>query len=411
MDTPTDDTRGYLSDLCDIFDLYNFIRVKTCTMSQNGSSLDVILTNKRASFQKTCAIETGLSDFHKLVCTFFKCNFQRIPHKNVLYRTYNKFNPENFLKYVRNLPFDNLDRFSNPLVGLTTLFKSVIDRHAPLKTKMIRGNQVPYMTKELSKSIMQRSRLRNKYNKWKSRENYVALQQAKKHCKFLSKKARKEYFQKATENGIMTNKAFWKLAKPMLTNKSGAQGTAITLKEEGEFISDEKELVNIFNIHYTNIVENSTGTPPKAVESNTDQKHDQSAVTKIIDHYKNHPSIIKIKEKQLPNQETFSIPFARKEEINNLIRKIDITKSAGPDFIPPKLVKISVDVIGEHLTNVINDSISKNAFPDEAKLAHVVPIYKKKLRTDKVNYRPVSVLTTFSKIFEKIYTRINISTL
>ena len=72
MDTPTDDTRGYLSDLCDMFDLYNLINVKTCTMSQNGSSLDVILTNKRASFQKTCAIETGLSDFHKLVCTFLK---------------------------------------------------------------------------------------------------------------------------------------------------------------------------------------------------------------------------------------------------------------------------------------------------------------------------------------------------
>ena len=80
---------------------------------------------------------------------------------------------------------------------------------------------------------MQRSRLRNKYNKWKSRENYVALQQAKKLCKFLTNKARNEYFKKATENGIMTNKDFWKLAKPMLTNKSGAQGTAIILNEDG----------------------------------------------------------------------------------------------------------------------------------------------------------------------------------
>ena len=187
----TDDTRGYLSDICDTFGLHNLINVETCTMGQNGSSLDIILTNKRACFQKTSVIETGLSDFHKLVCTFLRCHFQRIPPKIILYRNYKNMNYEKFMEDVKSLPYNNLHRFSNPFLGLTTLFKSIVDRHAPLKTKKLRGNQVPYMTKELSKSIMHRSKLRNKYNRWKSRENYVALQQAKKRCKFLSRIAKK----------------------------------------------------------------------------------------------------------------------------------------------------------------------------------------------------------------------------
>ena len=187
----------------------------------------------------------------------------------------------------------------------------------------------------------------------------------------------------------------------MLTNKSGAQGSAIILKEKNDFISDEAELVEIFNTHYINIVENTTGKPPETMECNMDQSLDSSAVAKIVDYYSTHPSILKIKEHRPEKAELFSLPLAKKEEINSLIKKIDVTKSAGPDFIPPKLVKLSADIIDEHLTNAINDSIEKNAFPDEAKIAHVVPILKKKLRTEKVNYRPVSVLTTFSKVFEK----------
>ena len=66
---------------------------------------------------------------------------------------------------------------------------------------------------------MKRSRLRTKYNKWKSRENYIAYKQAKRECDKLTKTAKSLYFKKATEHGIMTNKQFWKVMKPMLTKK------------------------------------------------------------------------------------------------------------------------------------------------------------------------------------------------
>ena len=50
---------------------------------------------------------------------------------------------------------------------------------------------------------MNRSRFKNTYMKWPSRENFLAYKKAKNLCNFLNKKAKKTYFEKATENGIM----------------------------------------------------------------------------------------------------------------------------------------------------------------------------------------------------------------
>ena len=83
---------------------------------------------------------------------------------------------------------------------LTIIFQSTLDNHVPLKQKQVRGNQAPFMTKELSKAIMTRSRIKNKYNKWPSRENFLALKQIKNKCTNLTKTAKKQYFAKSAEN-------------------------------------------------------------------------------------------------------------------------------------------------------------------------------------------------------------------
>ena len=81
---------------------------------------------------------------------------------------------------------------------------------------------------------MKRSRLRTRYNKWKSRENFVAYRQAKRECDTLTDAAKTQYFSKATEKGTMNNKEFWKVMKPALTNKGILTSDVIILEENGE---------------------------------------------------------------------------------------------------------------------------------------------------------------------------------
>ena len=73
---------------------------------------------------------------------------------------------------------------------LANIFRSTLDSHAPLKQKQVRGYQALFMAKELSKAVMTRSRIKNKYNKWLSTENFVALKQVKNKCTNLTKTAK-----------------------------------------------------------------------------------------------------------------------------------------------------------------------------------------------------------------------------
>ena len=76
--------------------------------------------------------------------------------------------------------------------------------------------------------------------------------------------------------------------------------------------------------------------------------------------------------------------------------------SSGYDNISPKLIKSIAPLIVPSLTLIINQSLTTGVFPDKLKIAKVIPIYKKLDKTQIQNYRPISLLPSFSKIFEKI---------
>ena len=127
---------------------------------------------------------------------------------------------------------------------LSEIFVDILNHHTPLKEKPIRGNQAPLMTKELSKALMEKSKTRNKYLKWSSRESYVSYKKSKNKCNSITKKAKKTFFKEATKDGIMSNKKFWSTVKPFLTNKGCILNDFESVDKDGDLISNEKELVN-----------------------------------------------------------------------------------------------------------------------------------------------------------------------
>ena len=123
----------------------------------------------------------------------------------------------------------------------------------------------------------------------------------------------------------------------------------------------------------------------------------------ILEKYQNHPSVLAIIQNPETTFTSFAFNEVRQSEVLDLLQSLDIKKSIGVDNIPPKLVKIAANEIAMHLTNAINTSIRSNSFPDKAKQAAVCPLDKgESIRTTEKNYRPVSILNTFSKIYEKI---------
>ena len=89
-------------------------------------------------------------------------------------------------------------------------------------------------------------------------------------------------------------------------------------------------------------------------------------------------------------------------DVMKKLRQLDIGKATGYDKIPAKLVKITAPKIVSSLTRLINKCIKDSVFPDSLKYADILPCFKAKEDHLKENYRPISILPIFSKIFEKL---------
>ena len=138
------------------------------------------------------------------------------------------------------------------------------------------------------------------------------MKEAKKFCNKLTKSVKKAYFRKVTGKGFVNNKAFWNTVKPFLTNKGFLTNETIAIENKGKIVTDKSKLVNLFNSHYVNIVEKTSGCPPE-IEGNPENKtNDKATVQSIIRKYQTHPSILNIKSKNTVKN-TFDIPAATSE--------------------------------------------------------------------------------------------------
>lgn len=89
-------------------------------------------------------------------------------------------------------------------------------------------------------------------------------------------------------------------------------------------------------------------------------------------------------------------------EIINIVHQLKISTSKGNDGILPKIINDTINELAAPLSAIFNLSLNKGVFPDQLKIARVVPIYKNDDRTSVNNYRPISVLPFFSKIIERL---------
>ena len=88
-------------EFCDLFNLTNLIKSEICFTKHHKSLIDLFLTNTPLSFQKTHVSEIGLSDYLKLITTFFKINFSHLRSKVLSYRNYKNFGECKFLNDLK----------------------------------------------------------------------------------------------------------------------------------------------------------------------------------------------------------------------------------------------------------------------------------------------------------------------
>ena len=180
-----------MSELMCLYSLRNLVKQKTCFKNpENPSCKDLILTNSPRSFQNSNVFETGLSNFHKLTATVLKQYFPKLKPKVVNYRDYRNFRNEKFRAQLDNEILKH-DINNMEYQHFLNIFKEVLSKHAPIKQKYLRANQGIFMTKNLHKTIMKRSR-----NKFLSDRTEMSRKEYKKQrnfCVNLLKRTKKTF--------------------------------------------------------------------------------------------------------------------------------------------------------------------------------------------------------------------------
>ena len=379
--------------------LYNLIKDPTCFKSIQGSMIDLILTNRKFSFKYTQTFETGISDHHMMIYTMLKTTFQKLPPKTLKYRDYKSFDETTFLSHlVHEISSIQPGDFSI----LNSCISKIIDQHAPVKTKLIRGNNKPHMNKELRKEMMKRAELKKKAHKTGLDCDKANFRKQRNKTTSLNRIAKKEHYKSLNPKDVETNKQFWKTFKPMF-DSSAINGTKIILVEGDEIMANDLQIANTMNEYFANVTKTldiKDYQPDIFSSDNIFTETTPDNIDFALNKFKHHPSILKIKGKNL-NVDHFSFSHINPEVVRYHILKLETGKSVSGN-IPISILKKSVDVVMSPLTDCFNNCINEGRFPNELKLADVSPILKPGISTDKTNYRPISVLVTISKVFERI---------
>ena len=376
--------------------LHNHVNFKTCFKSTEGSCIDLILSNKKHCLQFTDSLDIGLSDYHRLIYTMLRSTYAKAPPRKIIYRDYRLFEEKEFLAELsENLQNGMKSPSLKDYDSFEENFITALNKHAPMKRKTIRGNEKPHMNKILKKAIMKRTRLRNIYRKTKSLDDLHAYKLQRNLVTNINKQSKENHFREAVKSSKYNQKDFWKICKPFMSNKHST-GNEIILRKNDKIIENEGEIATTLN-NYFNCVTKQLNL----FQWNRDYIICQNVnpVITAIEKFKSHPSILKIRE-NVNCIRSFKFEHISSNDVFEIINNLDCKKKTTGS-IPNKILKKSVCIISPVLKDIINQAFDSGLFPDKLKLAQITPIPKNGNGKDVMDFRPISILPSVSKIIEK----------
>ena len=170
--------------------------------------------------------------------------------------------------------------------------------------------------------------------------------------------------------------------------------------ERDLILEKNDDIVEIFNDFFTS-VSNLNIPRYKVPFTDSDQIKNliEHPILRIIEQNKNHLIIIAINNENVDRR--FSFQEITKSEGNQEILNLDSSKACQKSDIPTKIIKANSHIFTEVIYEEFNRGLEVGNFLCTMKLANVTPVYKISNRSEKGNYRPVSILPNISKVFER----------
>ena len=359
------------------FNMSQVITTPTRVTDKSCTLLDHVYTNKPENICEINVPIIALSDHYPVCITrrFNKSAIKKRKHIEIQYRDFKNFDENLFLNDLLEVNLDDLEQISDP-TEINNMFYSlmfgVLNKQVKTKTKRVKSQLKPSW---ISPEINDARHMRDFYHKKKDTENFKLW---RNKVTDLIRSAKEQYYQSAIDEN-KTSKDIWKYIKELGVKSKDSTPTMLSVN--GQTVNEDGDMANMFNDFFIDLSRS-------LLSENTE--------------YSNTLHILKnFTQAKLRPSDEFCIRPIDETSVFSMLTKLNVNKSAGIDSLGPRLLKLSAPIISKCVAHMINRSIDSGFFPDELKVAKVTPIFKKGDRSDPGNYRPISILPTISKLYER----------
>ena len=348
----------------------------THVLNNSKSCIDLIFcTNKNIISNYGVDVSIFEKYHHNII--FGKINIS-VPLPPVYVREvwdYSKANVEHINKAISNVNWHNAFKdlpVDEKVKRLNETLLNIFRNYIPNKKIKCDYREPPWMTDKIKTLLKYRNKLTKMfYKNGQKTEDHEKVLQISAECTNVILEAKKYILKmsKKLEDPKSAPKTYWTILNRLIYNKKIP--TIPPLFVNGNFVSDFSVKANLFNEFYPSIctpIKNSSVLPPLRYRTNKKLSY-------------------------------FSVS---EKDILLIIKALDSSKAHGYDNLSIKMIKLCEKSITIPLKLIFEESLKFGVFPEIWKKANVVPVHKKEDKTLVKNYRPISLLPIFGKIFERV---------
>ncbi|KAI8512623.1 hypothetical protein Bbelb_092620 [Branchiostoma belcheri] len=352
-----------LNFLCDLYDLTNLIKEPTRVTEQSSSLIDVILTSNSCKYSNSGVYKGGLSDHH-LIYTHRGLKQPKPSPKWISARIFKRFVEEDFIADLERVPWSTISALGSVQdmwLAWKSLFEAVCNKHAPVKKFRVKGtDRPPWLSEEIREMMSLRDQARCTAERTQNEKDWETYRHLRNHTKRLISSSKQNHY--TEEINQSQTKDMWKSLHSLL-GKSKSSDIQSMKDETGE-ASSSLEIAKKLNNYFGTVAEKLARSISKTMPSFSPLEYVKRSLARF-------------------SFTPITVDFVKQE-----LRMLNTSKATGLDQLNNRLLKAAADVIAPSLTDILNESLAKQEFPEDWKQARVTPIHKAGDRALPNNYRP-----------------------
>lgn len=341
--------------------------------------IDLIIVSQPDKITAAGVSHLGISD-HSFVYANLRMRKEKSPLTTKTINNYRTFNQQKFRNDIECAPWsvcETFDDIEDQVWAWQYLYQSIVSDHIPTRQVRTRKNKLPWITNEIKKEQNKRYRLLKIYKANKDPHTWSLYKATRNRVKKLIRDAELTYWREQfakSEN----SKRFWQVVRKA-QGKNARKPIPPVQNSDGTILTNDSDKAEEINKYFANI----------GIKLAEKFHHDSG------------PSI-----NQPPAEINPESHFLDQVSLSEGQMKLKLShikqKTGGPDKITSRELAEAADSLFEGLFSIFKNSVQSGIFPQNWKTGEVVPVFKKGIKSDCANYRPLTMLNLTSKMLESV---------